>query len=325
MLSGYTLVSPPGNSTQQTCRGKIVIVSRFQTLARFFGIAGIVLLACAAKGEVTVKHAEPEDGAVKNGVFEDDYFGLRYTLPSGWVEDLKGPEPSASGYYSLAALKPEGELVATMQISAQDNFFAARPVTDATGFLNAMKKGLDASLSAPNAVASVKLGGMDFARLDYSGAGLSHIVFAGEIRCHTLIFSITASREAAAKMLVESLEKLSLAQDGTTSSSNETAARRGWPLCIPESAYSYHIAHKVDPLMTGPRYGSVPVRLIIGANGKLEHVHAIAGFSEQVKSVTDALAKWDFRPYIANGQAVEVETGLLFQFPAAPAQRKPGE
>jgi hypothetical protein len=294
-------------------------------LARLFGVAGIILLACAAKSDLTVKYTEPEDAAVKNGVFEDDYFGLRYPLPSGWVEDLKGPEPSASAYYSLVALKPEGEPVATMQISAQDNFFEPAPMKDATGFLNAMKKGLDTSLSAPNAVASVKLGGMDFARLDYSGAGLSHIVFAGEIRCHMIIFSITASREAAAEMLVDSLRKLSFARNGTTSSSNETAARRGWPLCIPESAYSDHIAHKVDPLMTGPRYGSVPVRLIIGADGKLEHIHAIAGFPEQVKSVTDALAKWDFKPYIANGQPVEVETGLVFQFPAAPAQRNSGE
>jgi hypothetical protein len=303
----------------------MVIVSRFQMLARLLGVAGIMLLACAAKGELTGTYAEPESGAVKNGVFEDDYFGLRYPLPSGWVEDLKGPEPSASGYYSLAALKPKGKLVATMQISAQDNFFAAEPVKDATGFLNEMRKGLDRSLSAPNAVASVKFGGMDFARLDYSGAGLSHIVFAAEIRCHTLIFSITASHEKAAGMLVESLRKLSFAQDGTTSSSNQSATRDGWPLCVPESAYRDYIVRKVDPVMTGPRYGGVPVRLSIGADGKLEHIHAIAGFPEQVKSVTDALAKWDFNPYIANGRPVEVETGMLFQFPAAPAQRNSGE
>lgn len=73
--------------------------------------------------------------------------------------------------------------------------------------------------------------------------------------------------------------------------------------------------------MTGPRYASVPVRFIVGADGKLEHVHAISGFPEQVKSVTDALAKWEFKPYIVNGQPVEVETGLLFQFPSAPPQR----
>ena len=302
-----------------------MIVSRLQMLARLFGVAGMVLLACVAKGDVAAKYPEPEGGEVKNGVFEDDYFGLRYRLPSGWVEDLKGPEPSASGYYSLAALKPGGELVATMQISAQDNFFAPEPAKDATGFLNAIKKGLDTSLSAPNAVAHVKLGGIDFARLDYSGAGLSHIVLAAEIRCHTIIFSITARREGAAEMLVESLRKLSLMQERSASSADGTAVQRGWPLCIPESAYSDHIAHKVDPVMTGPRYGSVPLRLIIGADGKLEHIHAIAGFPEQVKSVTEALAKWEFNPYIANGQPVEVETGLLFQFPSAPPQRNSGE
>ena len=77
---------------------------------------------------------------------------------------MKGPEPSASGVFSLARVKPEGELVATVQISAQDNFSTPEPAKDATGFLNAMKKGLDTSLSAPKAVAHVKLGGIDFAR-----------------------------------------------------------------------------------------------------------------------------------------------------------------
>jgi hypothetical protein len=296
-------------------------VVRFQLLGRLLGIAGLALLACAAKGDVAAKYSEPENATVKNGVFQDDYFGLRYPLPSGWVEDLKGPEPSASGYYSLAALKPEGELVATMQISAQDDFFAVEKTTDAIGFLNRMKQGLDASLSAPHALAPVKLGGLDFARLDYSGAGLSHVVFAAKLRCHTLIFSITASRETTAEMLVESLKKISFTQADRAGSS----ARDGWPICIPERAYRDYVTHRVDPVMTGPRYASVPVRLIIGPDGKLEHVHAISGFPEQVKSVTDAVAKWEFKPYVANGQPVEVETSLLFQFPSAPAQRNSGE
>jgi hypothetical protein len=167
---------------------------------------------------------------------------------------------------------------------------------------------------------------LDFARFDYSGAGLNHVVFATEIRCHTLIFSITASREAAAAMLVESLRKMSFTPAGrANASTRETgASRRGWPICIPESAYSDHIVHRVDPVMTGPRYARVPVRFIVGADGQIEHIHAISGFPEQVKSVTDALAKWEFKPYVVNGRPVEVETGLLFQFPSAPPQRNSG-
>ena len=296
-------------------------VIRFRSFGRLCAIAGLALLACAAKGDVATKYSEPEDATVKNGVFQDDYFGLRYPLPSGWVEDLKGPEPSASGYYSLVALKPEGELVATVQISAQDDFFAPEPISDATNFLNAMKKGLDASLSAPHAVAPVKLGGVEFARLDYSGAGLDHVVFATEIRWHTVIFSITASREATVEMLVESLKKLSFTQADRTVSS----ARHGWPVCVAEPAYRPYITHRVDPVMTGPRYASVPVRLIVGADGRIQHVHPISGFPDQMKSAADALAKWEFKPYVVNGQPVEVETGLLFQFPSAPPQRNSGK
>lgn len=139
--AGTLLRAPLEAQLNRFCREKIVIVSRFQMLARLIGVAGIVLLACAAKGDVAVKYPEPEDGAVKSGVFEDDYFGLRYPLQSGWVEDLKGPEASASGYYSLAALKPEGELVATMQISAQDNFFCAGACEGLDGFSECDEEG----------------------------------------------------------------------------------------------------------------------------------------------------------------------------------------
>lgn len=123
-------------------------------------LAATVLLAatCPAKSDTPRKYPEPEDSAVRNGVFVAEYFGLRYPLPTGWTEDLKGPEPSAAGYYTLAALKPAGELVATIQMSAQDNFFAAAPATSSKEFLTEMKQHLDPALSAPDIVGSVEWG-----------------------------------------------------------------------------------------------------------------------------------------------------------------------
>ncbi len=61
-------------------------------------LLGGALLAPAwsAKRSAGTKYPEPEDAAVANGVFQSDYFGLRYPLPEGWVEELKGPEPSTS-------------------------------------------------------------------------------------------------------------------------------------------------------------------------------------------------------------------------------------
>ena len=287
-------------------------MKRCLTTVQAFLLPSALLLAGFAGRESPAKYPVPEGAVVANGVFQDEYFGLRYPLPEGWTEDLKGPEPSSDGYYSLAALKPAGELTATIQISAQDNFFATDAVTSATSFLTHMKDHLDPSLSAPGALESIEFGGRHFARLNYSGAGLNHSVFATEIRCHTLIFSITSSRPDSVASLTQSLEKMSFSQNVQPG----TAAAE-WPQCIADYAIGQNVLHKVDPVMSGPRYASVPVRLIIGANGKIESIHAISGFPEQIKSVTDALAQWQFKPYTVDGKAVEIETGILFQFPSA--------
>jgi hypothetical protein len=52
-------------------------IVNFQMCARLFAAAGLVLVAWSANGDVGAKYAEPEDGAVKNSVFQDDYFGIR--------------------------------------------------------------------------------------------------------------------------------------------------------------------------------------------------------------------------------------------------------
>jgi hypothetical protein len=290
-------------------------------VARILAVAALVLIACAAQSAVDTHYPEPENGAVTNGVFHDEYFGLSYPLPMGWVEDLKGPEPSAAGDYSLAALKPQAGMSATIQISAQDNFFAANPADNATDFLERMKQHLDESLSAPDAVGTAVFGGQHFARLDYNGAGLYHSVFATEIRCHALLFTITSGGADAIAGVAGSLKNLTFSQNARPQSSSQSEPANQWPLCLSDSEYADHVARRVAPAMVGPRYGSVPVRLLIGPDGKIEHIHEIAGVPEQLKSVTDALSRWEFKPYILDNQPVEVETGILFQFPQPPSQR----
>jgi len=273
---------------------------------RFLWLASLLVCVsfASAATDLTSGYPVPEDGRVKNGVYTNEYFGLRYPLPTNWTEDLSGPEPSVSGYYSLAALKPAGILDATILIAAQDNFFSPEPAASAKEFLAQMKQHLDSSLSAPAAPSELKIAGRTFARLDYEGAGLHHAVVVTELRCHSVIFSLTSNRLQQIEILAASLNKISFAAAGD--------AR--WPVCVKDYAVPTNILDRVNPELTGPRYASVPVRLIVGANGKVAHVHTIAGFPEQKKSVAAALAQWEFRSYLVNGNAVEVETGLLFEF-----------
>jgi hypothetical protein len=60
----------------------------------------------------------------------------------------------------------------------------------------------------------------------------------------------------------------------------------------------------------------IPVRIIIDTAGAVKHIHVIRAGDEQRKNIEEALHQWKFKPYRVDGRAVEVETGLLFQFPA---------
>jgi hypothetical protein len=283
----------------RTAALEAMLATAIAALAMFVAASPVNLKAGSPAGRYLV----PEEGTVSRGVYQNEYFGLRYPLPESWTEDVKGPPPSASGYYSLAALKPGDSLAATLLIAAQDNFFTAHAVKSAAEFLDRLKEGLDASIAAPDRPASLTIAGQLFARLDYTGAGLHHAIFATEVRCHTVIFSITSGNSEEIDRLVQSLNKISF-----------TAL--AWPICVQEYATANKVIHRVEPASAGPRFSSIPARIVIGPTGHVEQVHPIGGLPEQARSIQEALAQWTFKPYLLNGRAVAVETGLVLRFSA---------
>jgi periplasmic protein TonB len=54
------------------------------------------------------------------------------------------------------------------------------------------------------------------------------------------------------------------------------------------------------------------VRVIIDRDGKVKHIHFLSAFPGQAQAIITALGQWRFKPYLRNGQPVEVETGILF-------------
>jgi hypothetical protein len=297
---------PTANSNRRWIAKLLNAVSFAQVAALYVALLVFFASSAAAAANLKSDYPVPEDGAIKNAVYINEYFGLRYPLPANWTEDLAGPEPSVNGYYSLVSLKPADTLGATILIAAQDNFFSAQPASSAMEFLTQTKQALDSSnsMSVLAGPSELKIDGRSFARLDYEGAGLHHAVFVTEVRCHFLLFSLTSNDPEQLEALVKSLNKISFA----------ASAGAPWPSCVKDYATAANLLHRVNPDLTGPRFASVPVRLIVGTNGKVLHVHPIAGFPDQKKSVAAALAQWEFKPYLVNGRAVEVETGVLFEF-----------
>jgi hypothetical protein len=85
------------------------------------------------------------------------------------------------------------------------------------------------------------------------------------------------------------------------------------PLCVPGYATNpKNIVERVEPAITQHKSSAMPVRIMIDKKGRVKHVHVLSAFEEQAKSITDALLQWRFKPFVRDGEAVEVETGIMF-------------
>jgi hypothetical protein len=249
----------------------------------------------------------PDDGKVSDGVFAREYFNLSYPLPKGWTEGLAGPGPSISGYYVLGTFVPAGELTGTILVAAQDRFFAAKPSADAMAAVGEVGRSMSAidGMTIDRPPSEMRLAGRRFGRIDFSGVGLFRSTLIAEIRCHDVSFNLTARSPELLSVLVSSLNNLGFA---------DVSGERVDPVCVGNYADAAHLASKVDPTPTGPSFMPIPVRIIIGADGSVEHVHVIRSTGGQRESVEKALGQWTFKPNRTDRRAAEIETGLLLDF-----------
>lgn len=258
--------------------------------------------------------AEPESGSVVEGAYANAYFGLSLQLPSGWTEDFAGPPPSSRGLYVLTSLDGTKASGATILIVAEDLFFTARPVANtmevAADFRGAMAA--VPGLSIDQRPSSVMIGGQPFLRLDYDAGGLYRVWLATELRCHVVSFNITARDRPTADHIADLLGGLSLRPPPETGGVSEAA--RATPVCIKDYATAQTTVHRVDPILADLNGQTVPVRIIIGADGEVEHVHAIGATPGQRQAIEQALPQWRFKPFEVMGHPAAVETGLTFTF-----------
>lgn len=266
----------------------------------------------------------PEGGSIAGNVYTNKYFGLSYPFSSDWYEKTKGPPPSDSGYYVLAQLRPsdtfKGADKGLILIGAQDVFFSVVPAENAMELINYTKTTLRPEYKAEHPPTEVKVADRTFARFDYVAPAidLHWYVLATEIRCHVVQFTFISHDTKLLDSLIQDMNKMTLPPE------TGVASRTGGgdsPVCIKDYASGDNVTSKVDPVFGEHRFNPVPVRIIIGKDGKVKHVHFISAFPDQSKAIADALMQWTFKPYLRNGRPAEVETGIMFG--ASPGKRIP--
>jgi hypothetical protein len=260
--------------------------------------------------------ADPESGAVVGDTYTNAYFGLSLPLPPGWTEGLAGPPPSDRGLYVLAAIDGTKASGATMLIIAQDQFFSAKPlsnIADAAADLHDAMVGTP-DLSIDQTPAAITIGGHNFLRLDYDAGGLYRVWLATELRCHVVSFNITGTDRATVDRITDLLQAMSLRAQSNTQTASISDAEPTPPVCIKDYVTAQTTVRRVDPVLVDLNGLTVPVRIIIGLDGKVRHVHVISATPAQRRAIEEALAQWEFRPLELTGRPTEVETGLAFEF-----------
>jgi hypothetical protein len=287
--------------------------------ARAFGVstseavpAGVILVKGAWSSASGTATPVPEDGTVSNGRYGNDYFGLEYAFGAAWTQRYEGPPPSESGYYVLAQIEPRSQEQSFGQshvlIAAQDLFFTMNPARDALGLIHYYQQHLGPEYRVQRQPSQIRVANRDFVRFDYAApaAGLQWHVLATEIRCHVVLFTFTGSDAQITRRLIDSMDTM-------------PQTRGVAPICLKDYVSAETVTEREDPVLSAPRFNPVPVRIVIDAQGKIKHIHFLSAFPDQAKSIVDALSQWRFKPFIVGGQAVEVETGLMFGRPPRPS------
>jgi hypothetical protein len=265
----------------------------------------VILLPGALPKSSDGKTPVPESGNIHKNVYENRYFGIAYTFPEQFSMQFDGPPPSETGKYVLAELelKERGSILVT----AQDEFFALSP----SGVKHA-REHLPSYYKLEDAPAELNAGDHTFVRYDYMSpvAGLHWSVLSTEIRCHTVQFVFTSRDTDLLAKLRDGLAQIKFEDNDA-------------PRCVANYARDENVIYKVDPVLTDRKFNPIPVRIVIGKNGKVQHVHVVSAFGSQAPIVIDALLQWRFKPYLVNGEPVEIETGIYFGSPKT-RSRAPG-
>ena len=79
------------------------------------------------------------------------------------------------------------------------------------------------------------------------------------------------------------------------------------------------LIRRVQPVYPAPAkmahvQGPVVLAAIISRDGTMKHVQRISGHPMLVPAAVEAVSQWRYKPYILNGEAIEVETQITVNF-----------
>jgi periplasmic protein TonB len=60
--------------------------------------------------------------------------------------------------------------------------------------------------------------------------------------------------------------------------------------------------------------GDVELLATISKDGNITHIQILSGSSQLTKAAADAVKQWKYKPYLLNGEPVEIQTQVTVRF-----------
>ena len=107
------------------------------------------------------------------------------------------------------------------------------------------------------------------------------------------------------------------------SAPNDTRKASAAPLTVPASVMAGNALNKVVPVYPPAAkkakiQGAVLLHALIGKTGSIEELQAVSGPDDLKQSALDAVRQWTYKPYLLNGEPVDVETTVTVTYSLAP-------
>lgn len=102
---------------------------------------------------------------------------------------------------------------------------------------------------------------------------------------------------------------------GQKDSAESKALSKSVPAMVPAGKMAGNIITKVSPVYPPDAkkahiQGTVLLKAVIGKEGRVEHLEAVSGPKELQSASLDAVRQWVYKPYLLNGNPVEVATTI---------------
>lgn len=112
---------------------------------------------------------------------------------------------------------------------------------------------------------------------------------------------------------------LSVHVDALAASQEQPPSKTNGPIAVRADVMQKQIVHKVPPIYPEDAKkaqiaGNVQLEAVIGKAGEAENLKVVSGPKELQQSALDAVRQWTYKPFLLNGEPVEVKTTININY-----------